>query len=106
MRDCDSSGLGLGLLSEPKRTELRELSHLITGHLPQVLGDVVIRDLREVGSHVREGEAVTGLDQAKLGQLSLRLKHYKLLSQSVFGSVCPSKYAPCSERSKRQLREG
>ena len=67
-------GSGRGGGGQELQQEVGVGPHLGTGHLPQVLRDVVIRDLREVGGHVWQPEGLAALNQAKLGQLSLCLK--------------------------------
>ena len=68
---------GRGGSGQELQQEVSVGPHLATGHLPQVLRDVAVSHIRKVRSHVRKLEALTALNQAKLGQLGLGLKYYK-----------------------------
>ena len=55
---------------------------LVPGHLPQVLGDVVVGDVRQVGRHVRQPRLRAPLRQPELGEVGLGLLDQRLICDS------------------------
>ena len=55
---------------------------LVSRHLPEVLGDVVVGDVRQVRRHVRQPRLRAPLRQPELGEVGLGLLDQRLICDS------------------------
>ena len=55
---------------------------LVPRHLPQVVGDVGVGDVRQVGRHVRQPRLRAPLRQPELGEVGLGLLDQRLICDS------------------------